>query len=105
MQFRADSSELFKAIQTLQSRAGTRNRLNQLSHVDFRMLENNKVEISARNVLADTEILVDAEIVSSGSSKIPILWFSDIIRQASSESIEIESTTGEHSVLIMCICR
>jgi len=92
VQFRADSSELFKAIQALQSRAGARNRLNQLSHVDFRMLENNKVEISARNVLADTKILVDAEIVSSGSSKIPILWFSDIIRQVGSESIEIEST-------------
>ncbi len=99
MQFHADSSELLKAIQALQSRAGARNRLNQLSHVDFRMLENNKVEISARNVLADTKILVDAEIVSSGSSKIPILWLSDIIRQAGSESIEIEST-GNNQIQI-----
>ena len=92
MQFRADSSELLKAIQDLQSRAGAHNRLNQLSHVDFRVLENNRVEISARDVLADTKILVDAETVFSGSSKIPIRRFSDIIRQTVPESIEFEST-------------
>ena len=101
MQFRADSSELLKAIQGLQSKAGAHNRLNQLSHVDFRTLENNRVEISARNILADMKILADAEIVSSGSSKIPILWFSDIIRQSDSESIGIESTAN-NQIQVTC---
>ncbi|HIN30390.1 MAG: DUF4159 domain-containing protein [Candidatus Poribacteria bacterium] len=101
VQFRADSSELLKAIQGLQSKAGAHNRLNQLSHVDFRTLENNRVEISARNILADMKILADAEIVSSGSSKIPILWFSDIIRQSDSESIGIESTAN-NQIQVTC---
>ena len=101
VQFRADSSELLKAIQVLQSKAGAHNRLNQLSHVDFRTLENNRVEISARNILADMKILADAEIVSSGSSKIPILWFSDIIRQSDSESIGIESTAN-NQIQVTC---
>ena len=101
MQFRANSSELLKAIQALQSRAGAHNRLNKLSHVDFRSLENNKVEISARNILADAKILVDAVIVSSGASKIPIFWLSNTIRQANSESIEIEST-GSQQIQVTC---
>ncbi|HIC18426.1 TPA: DUF4159 domain-containing protein [Candidatus Poribacteria bacterium] len=101
VQFRADSSELLKAIQGLQSKAGAHNRLNQLSHVDFRTLENNRVEISARNILADMKILADAEIVSSGSSKIPILWFSDIIRQSDSKSIGIESTAN-NQIQVTC---
>ena len=76
MQFTAKQADLLKAIKFLQSQAARENRLEYISDVRVRSMENDKLEFST----ADTKITIDAEVTQAGAVILPVRRLSEVIR-------------------------
>ncbi|MBM3236034.1 DNA polymerase III subunit beta [Candidatus Poribacteria bacterium] len=94
MQLTFEKDDLLKAVQVLQSVAGSRNTLPILSNILVNA-QNERIEMSATDLEVGIRIQVNGTIVEPGSITIPARKISEIIRELPPSVVKLVTTAND----------